>query len=89
MVPISRACGGGDVSEKGGGANHSLEAEIATKKMSAQFSGIFGNGQLSLIFGVPNCCAYSPSLVAQIDKGRGAKKCKNWGHQKLGTVGRF
>ena len=29
--------------------------------------GFFGNGQLSLIFGVPNCCAFSLLVLCLVD----------------------
>ena len=41
------------------------------------FSLTIGNGQVSLIFGVPNFCVFSPPLVPKIDEGRGAEKRKN------------
>ena len=49
----------------------------------------FGNGQLSLIFGALNFCTFSLLVLCLFKLQVGAKRHKNLGHQKLGTVGRF
>ena len=74
-----------------GGDRQGTGKSMLTRWSELPFSKVLfiGNGQLSLIFGVPNFCAFSLLVLCLFKLQVEAKKCKNLGHQKLGTVGRF